>query len=76
MHEGRTDMALPMTEEEQALLAMSGEDGAEPRQRPVVNRAAAVVDPNDPATWGKVARNSACPCESGKKFKHCHGQLG
>ena len=76
MHEGRTDMALPMTEEEQALLAMSGEDGAEPRQRPVVNRAAAVMDPDDPSTWGKVARNSACPCGSGKKFKHCHGQLG
>jgi preprotein translocase subunit SecA len=76
MHEGRTDMALPMTEEEQALLAMSSEDGAEPRQRPVVNRAAAVMDPDDPSTWGKVARNSACPCGSGKKFKHCHGQLG
>ncbi len=30
-------------------------------------------DPNDPATWGRVARNEACPCGSGKKFKHCHG---
>jgi len=38
-------------------------------------KAAAVVDPNDTATWGKVARNSACPCGSGKKFKHCHGAL-
>lgn len=28
----------------------------------------------DPATWGKVRRNEACPCGSGKKFKHCHGQ--
>ena len=33
------------------------------------------VDPNDPSTWGKVARNAACPCGSGKKFKHCHGQV-
>ena len=24
-------------------------------------------------TWGKVARNEACPCGSGKKYKHCHG---
>ena len=32
-------------------------------------------DPNDPATWGKVSRNEACPCGSGKKYKHCHGQL-
>jgi preprotein translocase subunit SecA len=33
-------------------------------------------DPNDQATWGKVGRNEACPCGSGKKYKHCHGQLG
>jgi preprotein translocase subunit SecA len=32
-------------------------------------------NPNDPATWGKVARNEACPCGSGKKFKHCHGTV-
>ncbi|MGB8603214.1 MAG: preprotein translocase subunit SecA [Rhizomicrobium sp.] len=34
------------------------------------------VDPNDPATWGKVPRNAPCPCGSGRKFKHCHGALG
>ena len=30
-------------------------------------------DPNNQATWGKVGRNEACPCGSGKKYKHCHG---
>jgi preprotein translocase subunit SecA len=30
-------------------------------------------DPKDESTWGKVARNEACPCGSGKKYKHCHG---
>ncbi|KNY14628.1 preprotein translocase subunit SecA [Shinella sp. SUS2] len=30
-------------------------------------------DPADPATWGRVSRNEACPCGSGKKYKHCHG---
>ena len=30
-------------------------------------------DPNDESTWGKVGRNEACPCGSGKKYKHCHG---
>ena len=30
-------------------------------------------DPNDPSTWGHVARNEPCPCGSGKKYKHCHG---
>ena len=32
-------------------------------------------DPNDPSTWGRVGRNDPCPCGSGKKFKHCHGQF-
>ncbi len=30
-------------------------------------------DVNNPDTWGKISRNELCPCESGKKFKHCHG---
>jgi preprotein translocase subunit SecA len=41
---------------------------------PVVSRQSAEhLDPEDPTTWGKVGRNSACPCGSGKKYKHCHG---
>ena len=32
-------------------------------------------NPNDPSTWGKVARNEDCPCRSGKKYKHCHGAI-
>jgi preprotein translocase subunit SecA len=32
-------------------------------------------DPNDPSTWGKVARNASCPCGSGRKYKQCHGRL-
>ncbi|MDF1872770.1 preprotein translocase subunit SecA [Vannielia sp.] len=32
-------------------------------------------DENDPETWGNPGRNDPCPCGSGKKFKHCHGQL-
>ena len=30
---------------------------------------------DDPATWGSTQRNATCPCGSGKKYKHCHGQL-
>ena len=37
--------------------------------------AAANRDADDPESWGKVGRNEACPCGSGKKFKHCHGQF-
>lgn len=28
-----------------------------------------------PATY-QAGRNEACPCGSGKKFKHCHGAPG
>jgi preprotein translocase subunit SecA len=38
--------------------------------------AAPARDPNNPASWGKVGRNELCPCGSGKKYKHCHGQIG
>ena len=30
---------------------------------------------DDPSTWGNPGRNDICPCGTGKKFKHCHGQL-
>jgi len=40
---------------------------------PIVD--AASRDPNDPTTWGKVGRNELCPCGTGKKYKHCHGQF-
>lgn len=34
------------------------------------------MDMNDPSTWTQTPRNSACPCGSGKKYKHCHGAIG
>jgi preprotein translocase subunit SecA len=37
--------------------------------------AAADRKPDDPSSWGKVGRNEACPCGSGKKYKHCHGRF-
>ena len=43
---------------------------------PVVRRQASDnLDPDDPSTWGRVSRNSACPCKSGRKYKHCHGKF-
>ena len=41
---------------------------------PLRRKAADVIDPNDPSTWGKVSRNAACPCGSGRKYKQCHGR--
>ncbi len=33
------------------------------------------INPQDPETWGKVARNAPCPCGTGKKYKQCHGVI-
>jgi preprotein translocase subunit SecA len=49
--------------------------GAAERRAPLQTRkGAAALDPKNPATWGKVARNAPCPCGSGRKYKHCHGR--
>jgi preprotein translocase subunit SecA len=45
---------------------------AQAARAPIV---AAAVDPNDPTSWGNTPRNAACPCGSGKKYKHCHGRV-
>jgi preprotein translocase subunit SecA len=67
--------------------ALAGGPGAAPElayeaegdlltKAPVRNRAPmAAIDPQDPASWGKVPRNAPCPCGSGRKYKHCHGQI-
>ncbi len=34
---------------------------------------APAFDKDDPETWKKTPRNAACPCGSGEKYKHCHG---
>ena len=64
MHEGRTDPAFAQDEDEQRTI---------PRLPTTGRKASTNVDPNDPSTWGRVSRNAACPCGSGKKYKHCHG---
>ena len=51
-----------------AGAVMAGDAAASARS------AAAPRNPQDPTSWGKVGRNEACPCGSGKKFKHCHGK--
>jgi preprotein translocase subunit SecA len=60
-----------------AVLAAEGRPGAmlAERRAPLQTRKSGMaVDPKNPATWGKVARNQPCPCGSGKKYKHCHGK--
>ncbi len=63
------DEMLEVHEDASAL----GSSPAEPTAQPVSNRRANGLDKDDPSTWGRVGRNSPCPCGSGKKYKHCHG---
>jgi preprotein translocase subunit SecA len=54
---------------------LSAEASADAASAPRRAASGQSVDPRDPSTWGKVSRNAACPCGSGKKFKHCHGRV-
>ena len=81
--------ANPMTGEDEMAMAMAGGDTIARQNivRAMASNAGASLapagagveqaqprNPKDPTTWGKVGRNEACPCGSGKKFKHCHGR--
>lgn len=76
MHPHHVD---PLTGEDEFQHALAG-DGRRAHKangtgKTLRNKAAAVLDPAKPDTWGKVSRNALCPCGSGKKYKHCHGAL-
>ncbi|HTV27801.1 MAG TPA: preprotein translocase subunit SecA [Xanthobacteraceae bacterium] len=55
--------------------AMASSNGGEAVAAATAGAQAPARNPNDPSSWGKVGRNEACPCGSGKKFKHCHGRF-
>jgi preprotein translocase subunit SecA len=65
--------ATPMGPE---AAAAAGAAGPAP-SGPIAAGPAAVHPPATPQVRDgrKVGRNEPCPCGSGKKFKHCHGQL-
>ncbi|WP_336966025.1 preprotein translocase subunit SecA [Sphingobium aquiterrae] len=42
---------------------------------PPMLRATPVAAGDDPFADQEISRNAACPCGSGKKYKHCHGAL-
>jgi preprotein translocase subunit SecA len=62
----------PVTMAEMALFGSASIGQALPGK---IGADTAELDRDDPSTWGKVNRNDACPCGSGKKYKHCHGRL-
>ncbi|MFQ5620070.1 MAG: preprotein translocase subunit SecA [Rhodospirillales bacterium] len=81
MTETREDPALRLAAREAAVAeaapAEAPASGPAPLPAFPIRRrqAASTLDPDDPATWGRVPRNATCPCGSGKKYKHCHGRV-
>ena len=70
------DSGIPEGIEEHHIDPLTGEDEMAAQTVTSVGPVdPASRDPNNPATWGKVGRNEACPCGSGKKYKQCHGRL-
>ena len=68
----------PMPEMPALEPVLPGDASIDPANIPAATpagKSAATLDPNDPTTWGKVARNAPCPCGSDKKYKHCHGAV-
>ena len=69
--EEQREMAEQMATQQAAAEAASGPALPEPSAAAVASGFVA----DDPTTWGNPGRNSSCPCESGEKFKHCHGRV-
>jgi preprotein translocase subunit SecA len=81
----------PMPAEQEMAFADAGAPAAMPagRSRPQRGNGRANGDAGDGrprerggerlgaprAPWAGTPRNAACPCGSGKKFKHCHGRI-
>ncbi|RVV97873.1 preprotein translocase subunit SecA [Mesobaculum littorinae] len=61
--------------EEQRRAMQAAAEATPPQGEAEAEAAAPGFVESDPTTWGNPGRNDLCPCGSGKKFKHCHGQL-
>ena len=71
--EQRREMMQEMADRQAAMQAAATEAADEASEQ--AEAAAPGFDENDPSTWGNPGRNDLCPCGSGKKFKHCHGEI-
>jgi preprotein translocase subunit SecA len=67
--ENLTEIHLDPLSGENVAVAGALPEGLSPEQREALP--VSVL----PEGWEFTARNGACPCGSGKKFKHCHGAL-
>ena len=72
-----TVMLLSLVEvrENSMPQALPGEDGFETPEGETTEGTEYVGEETDPYAGQNIGRNQACPCGSGKKYKHCHGRF-
>lgn len=72
-----TIMLLSLVEvrENSMPQALPGEDGFETPEGETTEGTEYVGEETDPYAGQNIGRNQACPCGSGKKYKHCHGRF-
>ncbi|TCO73480.1 preprotein translocase subunit SecA [Rhodovulum euryhalinum] len=74
--EERGAMLRQLAEQQQRMTEAAEQGTAEHADEPAqAPQMAEGFDDTRPETWGNPGRNDPCPCGSGRKFKHCHGQL-
>ena len=59
----------------ESIVAPQSQQMKEEHRDPLTGANTMGIDPNDPSSWGNVPRNAPCPCGSGSKYKHCHGDM-
>ncbi|HYE47257.1 MAG TPA: SEC-C metal-binding domain-containing protein, partial [Caulobacter sp.] len=68
---GLTEIHMdPLTGENERALSLAGAGADLDAQQRAALPISALPD-----GWERTSRNAACPCGSGRKFKHCHGSL-
>ncbi|MDG6093797.1 preprotein translocase subunit SecA [Acetobacter sp. AN02] len=72
-HEIHADLYESGPESLSGVVA-AGEGGPGTGESMLPIGAGAIVT-DDPSSWGETPRNALCPCESGRKYKHCHGRV-
>ncbi len=70
----KIDMSKLRTEHEEAPNLSVQLGGGQPQQPKGVAAGGQQKKPEPVVVGEKVGRNDPCPCGSGKKYKHCHGQ--
>ncbi len=74
MNAQRIEQEMKKSRQDPALAGLSPQQGqGDPTTLPTTVKHE--FDQNDPTTWSKTGRNAPCPCNSGKKYKQCHGRI-